>query len=282
MRGHCSPEKRAACPLQNYLKGRTITPPIFGITCSATIFSLGGFRFFIAHSAKRAWLFVAMVVEIDPSFVNWRQECIYFSQASVNTVMKSPFCQPKVSFPRRYTLGYFSYCYKPVTRKMRCLLNLGRPFTVRRLIVSIAVNPINRVLNSRLLTHIAQEVYKSIIATPTVANLNPSASIAVISPIFSIITTHHHTPIRVHLRPIFQRTTMTILRVILPAKHSTSVASRAAFATINCPSTCKTVKSITTFAFHSITTTSFFKYGKCAVAIHKHNITQHYTRGQYE
>lgn len=234
----CSPEQRAACPLQQLI------------------------------------LAMQTVCLVSATRLSGRSQGVRFRPTFLYAIMKSPMGKLKLSFPRGHTLCSVPYGYKMTSAKMRRLFNLRSPFAVLRLVISIPINPVYGMLGRWFFAHIREKVNKPILSKPSFTHLYASCPITMIRTILRVITPHNHTAIRVHLKFVICVAPMFVLRIIATVKHTRAETFATADTGHSIPSTRKCDELIATIATYSKPSRSYlFSKGKGAFMIHKNIIT---------
>lgn len=118
---------------------------------------------------------------------------------------------------RRKCISNPIYCYKARHRTVQNLCFLVSPTTIIRFIITIRINPINRVFRRRLFAHVTEKVYKpSLRVIPSIADLYASTTIVFILLMFWVVTTFAHRAPAIILWFIYGLAAMAIVTVHFP------------------------------------------------------------------
>lgn len=178
--------------------------------------------------------------------------------------------------PLRGSFSYTVNSFKSGHTSVRRLFSLCSPTTIRRLVVSISVNSIDRVFGRRLFTHILNKVNKSCLGiVPSIANFDTPSTINMKVVIVRILAPLSHCSPRIIFRLINRVPTMpiiTIFTTLIP-----SLTARTSPAAHRFKTTLVSFKNMATSTLYPVSTPTESLYdSKCTLVNVYHNniITQ--------
>lgn len=176
-------------------------------------------------------------------------KCVSFAPPKLNSIIEQADRDSVATAVASSGILYAVHNKQLNSRTVANLLRMGRPTAVFGRVVSVIVNPVNRVSRRRFFAHILKEAGKArywFVPAPT--NLNTPPAVTVKSLVPRVVTTLSHSSPRIVLRTVDSVTTMSISAV-----RSFAVALNTALARVIIPSAPKTLKYIAAFALNNIT-----------------------------
>lgn len=133
---------------------------------------------------------------------------------------------------------------------------LVSPTTIIRLVISIVVNPIERVVLRWSLSHVCKKVGKPFLSQPAAADFYAARTVPFMRPVFNIVTTSLHSLIRLILRSIIHMAAMFKLWITRSRKCTTPITLTAPLASVILPARSVRPKLISTSASYRKAATS--------------------------
>lgn len=170
---------------------------------------------------------------------------------------------------------------KPISGSIVRLSCHSRPLTIFRRVITVIINPVNRMFTGWFSAHVREEVNKPIFARPPITHPYAAPTIPMIGPIVGVATPMVHSVPRGVFVFLVKIAAMFVLRVI-------SAAKLPGFKTLSTtppgeplPPTCETSKLVAAVATNSKATTPITSVlllvannFKRAFTVHKHSIHQ--------